>query len=232
MNEEPDNFLARWSRRKRAAAVTPEARAVEDAPAPGSYDGATLEAERGRAAPECDLETADRDPAAAADEIEAAPDFSNVDFDKLDFESDYTPFMGANVDDELRNKALRKLWVSNPVLANMDGLDDYCEDYTDAAVCLPKGLMKTAYRYGRGFLDDDEVAEWEALGRPEPVVEDGEEQPGEGTGEAPEVAVAEAAPVAEADSAADGDEAAATAAEADAPAPGSQSAAVPPVERA
>ena len=72
--------------------------------------------------------------------------------------------MDKNVSSADRHKALRKLWVSNPVLANMDGLDDYCEDYTDAAVCLPKGLMKTAYQYGRGFLNDDEVAAWEALG--------------------------------------------------------------------
>ncbi|MCB1520197.1 MAG: DUF3306 domain-containing protein [Hyphomicrobiaceae bacterium] len=93
-------------------------------------------------------------------------DFKDFDFEGLDFESDYTQFMGRDVSHDARNKALRKLWLSNPVLANMDGLDDYCEDYTDAAM-VPIGGVKTAYKLGRGFLSDEEVAEWEALGRPE-----------------------------------------------------------------
>ena len=108
---------------------------------------------------------------------EPPKDFSDFDFEKLDYESDYTQFMDKNVSSSDRHKALRKLWVSNPVLANMDGLDDYCEDYTDAAVCLPKGMMKTAYQYGRGFLNDEEVAEWEALGAESKTVEPSEGEP-------------------------------------------------------
>lgn len=159
---EPGSFLHRWSRRKRGLDDEPSAPLAE----------ALADRDGGDAAPEG---------AASGEEATEEPavekDFSDFDFDKLDYESDYKQFMDKDVSQEARNKALRKLWVSNPVLANMDGLDDYCEDYTDAAVCLPKGTMKTLYRYGRGFLDDDEVAEWEALGQEtkEPAKSEAEE---------------------------------------------------------
>jgi hypothetical protein len=163
-----ESFLARWSRLKRRpgeadgkAAVPPPndderllaMRAPDEAlrDDPGARDTAS-EDERGEAG--------------EAGEGAKVRDFSDFDFETLDYESDYTQFMGNDVPDDARNKALRQLWVSNPVLANMDGLDDYCEDYTDAAV-VPIGGIKTAYKIGRGFLSDTEVAEWEALGRPE-----------------------------------------------------------------
>lgn len=160
------SFLERWSRRKRG---------LED-----ERDDPVVDvAEDGTHARDAS-EASDPAKTAAGEEQtpgqgeDAAPlkDFAEFDFEKLDYESDYTQFMGKDVTSDARHKALRKLWISNPVLANMDGLDDYCEDYTDAAVCVPKGMLKTAYQYGRGFLDDDEVAEWEALGRePEAVAE-------------------------------------------------------------
>lgn len=155
----PGSFLSRWSRRKRGLdnretePVGERADLARDDPEADADPGATTEAECGSGT-------------AGTADAQQLRDFKDFDFDSLDYESDYTQFMGNDVSSEARQKALRKLWVSNPVLANMDGLDDYCEDYTDAAVCLPKGMMKTAYQYGRGFLSDDEVAEWEALGRP------------------------------------------------------------------
>lgn len=153
MAEKPEStsFLQRWSRRKRgleeeeAGGLPPETVEAGEAADAGREEDASVLQE--------------------AKEPAAEKDFADFDFDKLDYDSDYRQFMDKDVSQEARNKALRKLWVSNPVLANMDGLDDYCEDYTDAAVCLPKGTMKTLYQFGRGFLDDDEVAEWEALGR-------------------------------------------------------------------
>lgn len=180
------SFLERWSLRKRGLAE--DEPATQDATQTASLDDglcdAELEAGEGssHAGPVANAE----DGEVATGETEAPKkDFADFDFEQLDYESDYKQFMGSDVTSEARHKALRKLWVSNPVLANMDGLDDYCEDYTDAAVCLPKGMMKTAYQYGRGFLNDEEVAEWEALGK-EP------EQP-------PQDADADAEVVAEAD---------------------------------
>ena len=186
MNEklETPSFLERWSRRKRGlddglpeplaeeanGGATPQAGPAEPGDAGGGTDGETAETPK---------------------------DFSDFDFEKLDYESDYTQFMDKNVSSNDRHKALRKLWVSNPVLANMDGLDDYCEDYTDAAVCLPKGMMKTAYKYGRGFLSDDEVAEWEALGAESKTVEpsEGEPEPAETVVVAEASEASEAAPL-------------------------------------
>jgi hypothetical protein len=186
MNEklETPSFLERWSRRKRGLDDgLPEPLAEE------ANGGATPQvgpAEPGDAGGGTDGETA-----------ETPKDFSDFDFEKLDYESDYTQFMDKNVSSNDRHKALRKLWVSNPVLANMDGLDDYCEDYTDAAVCLPKGMMKTAYKYGRGFLSDDEVAEWEALGAESKTVEpsEGEPEPAETVVVAEASEASEAAPL-------------------------------------
>lgn len=147
---ESGSFLERWSRRKRG--LEDEAEQARD-----TEDEAVA-----KSAKSADEEGVGDGPAS---EPSAEKDFADFDFDKLDYDSDYKQFMESDVSAEARQKALRKLWVSNPVLANMDGLDDYCEDYTDAAVCVPKGMLKTAYRYGRGFLDDEEVARWEALGQ-------------------------------------------------------------------
>ncbi|PLX38142.1 MAG: hypothetical protein C0606_07885 [Hyphomicrobiales bacterium] len=76
--------------------------------------------------------------------------------DELNRESDYTGFLAKGVPAALKNAALRKLWVSDPVLANIDKLNDYDEDYR-AAQALGEAV-KTAYRVGKGFLDDDEIA--------------------------------------------------------------------------
>ncbi len=166
MNEklETPSFLERWSRRKRG---------LDD----GLPEPLAEEANGGATPQEGPAEPVDTGGGTDGETAETPKDFSDFDFEKLDYESDYTQFMDKNVSSNDRHKALRKLWVSNPVLANMDGLDDYCEDYTDAAVCLPKGMMKTAYKYGRGFLSDDEVAEWEALGAESKPVEPSQGEP-------------------------------------------------------
>jgi hypothetical protein len=51
------------------------------------------------------------------------------DIESLDKDSDFTGFLQAGVPEELKNLALRKLWLSDPVLANVDGLNDYDEDF-------------------------------------------------------------------------------------------------------
>src|SRR5262249_5258352 len=56
-----------------------------------------------------------------------------VDFDALDFNSDYARFMLPQIPHTLRSKALRKLWASNAAFTQPDGLQDYAMDYTDAA---------------------------------------------------------------------------------------------------
>ena len=48
-------------------------------------------------------------------------------------------------------QALRKLWRSDSVFANLDGLIDYGEDFTDAATVVEG--MKSVYTVGRGMVD-------------------------------------------------------------------------------
>lgn len=43
--------------------------------------------------------------------------------------SDYRPFLDRRVAPEVRRLALRKLWRSDPRFANLDGLNDYDEDF-------------------------------------------------------------------------------------------------------
>jgi hypothetical protein len=62
---------------------------------------------------------------------------------------DFAAFMSRDVPEHLRKRALRTLWRSNPVLACLDGLNDYDEDYR-AAMSM-REPVKTAYQVGLGM---------------------------------------------------------------------------------
>lgn len=130
--------------------------------------------------------------------------FDLPDPDTLKAGDDFTAFMAKAIPDHLRRRALRTLWRSNPVLANVDMLVDYGEDYTDSAMVVEN--MQTAYQVGKGMLKHvEEMArqakEREALSEPEapdetPEDEDvlvalSEEGPTEEEIEVPEMAEAE-----------------------------------------
>ena len=70
--------------------------------------------------------------------------------DTLKAGDDFSAFMAKAVPTRLRNRALRKLWVSNPVLANLDDLVDYAEDYRTAG--LTGGVVQTTYKVGKGLM--------------------------------------------------------------------------------
>ena len=70
--------------------------------------------------------------------------------DTLKMGDDFSGFMSKAVPDRLRRRALRVLWRSNPVLANVDMLVDYGEDFTDKAMVIEN--MQTAYQVGKGML--------------------------------------------------------------------------------
>jgi len=126
-------FLDRWSRRKRGT----DAPAADDTvnPPPTETDA-----------------TAETDAEARRRLVESLPDV-----DSLSEESDFTAFLQKGVPEELRQRALRKLWRLNPVFANLDGLNDYDLDYTDAAAVVEN--LKTAYRAGKGYLTPQEADE-------------------------------------------------------------------------
>jgi hypothetical protein len=153
-----EGFVSRWSRLKSEARKAP-AETQDDAQ---RQPAATADAEAALPAPPDDARGRGPDDAHPPAPFDPA---SLPDVESLTFESDYTAFLQEGVPRELRNRALQRLWRSDPVLANLDGLLEYGEDYT--AVGTKKTLVRTAYRVGRGMIDralEEEKAESEATG--------------------------------------------------------------------
>ena len=69
--------------------------------------------------------------------------------DSLAEGDDFSVFLKRTVPERIRLRALRRLWTTNPVLANLDGLIEYGEDFTDAATVIEN--LQTAYRVGEGM---------------------------------------------------------------------------------
>ncbi len=107
---------------------------------------------------------------------EEPPDLPPI--ESLTAESDFTPFLRDKVPEALRKAALRKLWRSDPVLANLDGLNDYDEDFTGGSL---GGIVATAYRVGKGMVDKaTEIAE-ETASEDDPETEDDADEPSDDT---------------------------------------------------
>jgi len=102
-------FLARWSRLKQAE------RDKASRPDPASPDPAAADS-----------------PEPPADPLEDLPALETLTKD-----SDFRAFMRPGVPEELRNQALRKLWGSDPVYANLDGLLEYGEESLEGLGQLP-----------------------------------------------------------------------------------------------
>lgn len=83
-------------------------------------------------------------------DAEILAEYDLPDPDTLQPGDDVSGFMSKAVPERLRRRALRRLWRLNPVLANVDGLVDYGEDYTDAACVIEN--IQTAYQVGKGML--------------------------------------------------------------------------------
>ena len=88
--------------------------------------------------------------------------------DSLQEGADFKAFMAKAVPDRIRRRALRRLWLSNPALANLDGLLDYGEDFTNSATVIEN--MQTAYQVGKGMM-----AHVEELARQDAAREAGED---------------------------------------------------------
>lgn len=73
---------------------------------------------------------------------------------------DFKVFLTDQIPARIKTRALRHLWRANPVLACVDGLVDYGEDFTDAA-CVIEGLQ-TAYQVGKGMTQHVEALAREA----------------------------------------------------------------------
>ena len=127
---EPQNF---WSRRRAAVQAEAEADVVARQNAIEAAEAEALAAEQ-----------------AEKTDAEILEDLGLKDPDLMQMGDDFSAFMSRAVPEHLRRRALRKLWVSNPVLANLDGLCDHNDDFSDAATVVPN--MKTAYQVGKGMM--------------------------------------------------------------------------------
>ena len=102
---EPENFLSRWSRRKREADAAPDAE-VERLPAGALASSAP--------APE-----------------EPAFDLASLpSIDSIAADSDVSMFMNKGVPPALRHAALRRAWASDPAIRDFRGLQENHWDFT------------------------------------------------------------------------------------------------------
>jgi hypothetical protein len=126
---DPPGFLARWSRLKQAE----RDKALRRDPAPPAVAAA-------------------ESPETPADPLEDLPALETLTKD-----SDFRAFMRPGVPEELRNQALRKLWGSDPVYANLDGLLEYGEDFAEPFRMA--GVVATVYRVLEGMPEPEKPAE-------------------------------------------------------------------------
>ena len=117
-----------WDRRRAAV----EAEAQAEARATADADLAAREAEL-----------------AEVDDAEILASLGLPDPETLGPGDDFKAFLTDVVPARIKTRALRRLWITNPVLANVDGLLDYGDDFTDAAMAVEH--IQTAYQVGKGM---------------------------------------------------------------------------------
>ena len=129
MADEPSGFLGRWAKRKAQARegqpldepvrVIPQPVAQKPAAKPASEPPVLLQ----EAAPE-----------------QAPPALTLDDAQALTQDSNFKPFMARQVQPEVRNAAMKKLFA-DPHFNVMDGLDTYIDDYTRSDP-IPESMLR------------------------------------------------------------------------------------------
>ncbi len=152
-----EDFLSRWARRKAEARAEDEARPAEPRPPePDAAPAASVEPVQPSAPAE------DRPPDMLRDDppdeetrAQWVEKLEAVDLETLTYQDDFTVFMKSWVPRTLRNRALKRLWLTDDVFAVLDGLNDYDEDYSVPAAAV--GDIKSDWKLGRGFSHDEDV---------------------------------------------------------------------------
>jgi Protein of unknown function (DUF3306) len=153
MSAEPESFLTRWSRRKRAAEREAERPAEGAAPQVPAAPPAKAGGEEVPGVGSVSAAVPLRDTAAMT-EVSLPP------IESLDgLRSDYQAFFQQSVDDDVRRAALKKLFA-DPHFNQMDMLDVYVDDYTQFEP-LPAAL-RMRLPSARDFLLDSERKALEA----------------------------------------------------------------------
>ncbi len=172
MSEQDDNFLSRWSRRKaqvrQGVPPPPSGPAVVvplPVPAPKvavvtrpPQDAAALSAPVSAAGLAVPAQVAAQGTAQGpAQEPVATPRPTLDDVEALTSESDFSRFIGRDVDEKVKNSAMKKLFT-DPHYNVMDGLDTYIDDYNTPDP-LPKAMLRQLVQARMLGLLDDELPE-------------------------------------------------------------------------
>lgn len=162
-----EGFITRWSRRKHVATA-----GTTDKPLEGSRDDLLVEEE---------LIVESSGIVAAEEDFPTDSDMPPV--ESLDEDSDYSGFMSPKVSDELRNLALRKLFLGGS-FSSRDGLDDYDDDFTSFEKLgdIITAEMRYQMKRVKDALNDGDEGEntlnEEAMGEEDIVEETGEGETG------------------------------------------------------
>lgn len=159
MSDGDESVLRRWARRKHAARLRQGAAVEPNSPAPTKvqeviptasdpHDTSVMKEPVPNAAVSSDGGHGGNPPVTdSGARIEDLPDIESLTFD-----SDFTVFLRQGVPEAIKRRALRKLWSSNPVLANLDGLNDY-DFHTMTFLEQLEGAAEPVAEVGRGLRD-------------------------------------------------------------------------------
>jgi len=155
-----EGFFSAWSRRKRAAA---QAEIADDTPLPADVEAAR--SEQHDAAP-------DPEPVISEEELAALPSL-----DEITGQTDLQPFMKRGVPEPLRKAAMRKVWLSNTLIAGHDDpAVDYAWDWNAAEGVPGAGGILEVDRVSK-MVDDLINHERREPGATEPTEADGTADP-------------------------------------------------------
>jgi Protein of unknown function (DUF3306) len=157
---EPENFLTRWSRRKREAEE-----AAEAPPATAAEECATKAEE---------VPEATKAPEGAPPEFDPA---TLPPVDSIGVETDITAFLQKGVPPDLTHAALRRAWTTDPVIRDFIGVAENQWDFatgSDIPGFGPLEIVDDVLRRVAAIAGGDrEVVAHDAVGEPEPATEPG-----------------------------------------------------------
>jgi Protein of unknown function (DUF3306) len=159
-----ENFIARWSRRKREAAQESEQDSKQDSPQQTTEPAADTSKPTPRAATEQGVEP--------AFDVASLPPL-----DSITAETDIRAFLAPGVPAELTRAALRRAWAADPNIRDFVGLSENAWDFNDPGAITGFGPLKMtdelrrqiARMVGRSLTDATEEAREQ--GEPEPSAE-------------------------------------------------------------
>jgi hypothetical protein len=130
---EPENFIARWSRRKREAAEDAEATKSSATPDAAAESAHPSEDQSDAALGRSD---ARRSPEAAFDPTKLPP------IETITAESDITAFLAPGVPPELTRAALRRAWAADPKIRDFIGLSENSWDFNAPGAMTGFGALE------------------------------------------------------------------------------------------